>query len=156
MWKVTDVCDPKDCPTPLDVKVEPYKGRYLWYENRPGVLPTEPVYMYFVKCWADGLPQPDLAWTLPGPPIRNSRHWMIKTSTEQYNANQQWNKRNGKPVRPLGMLIRPWATQRKLDDFKASDWPAGSSKRITDGWRPKTWKCYKPRARPDYKAYRTG
>lgn len=25
MWKVTDVCDPKDCPTPLDVKVEPYK-----------------------------------------------------------------------------------------------------------------------------------
>jgi hypothetical protein len=25
MWKVTDVCDPKDCPTPLDIKVEPYK-----------------------------------------------------------------------------------------------------------------------------------
>jgi hypothetical protein len=27
MWKVTDVCDPKDCPTPLDIKVEPYKVR---------------------------------------------------------------------------------------------------------------------------------
>jgi hypothetical protein len=26
MYKVTDVCDPKDCPTPLDVKVEPYSN----------------------------------------------------------------------------------------------------------------------------------
>jgi hypothetical protein len=25
---------------------------------------------------ADGLPQPDLVHTLPGPPVTNSRHWM--------------------------------------------------------------------------------
>jgi hypothetical protein len=46
---VTDVCDPKDCPTPFDVKVEPYKGRYLWYGSK-GSRPRAPVYMYFVKC----------------------------------------------------------------------------------------------------------
>ena len=50
MWKVTDVCDPKDCPTPLDVKVEPYKGKYLFLNNK-GSRPRVPVYMYFVKCW---------------------------------------------------------------------------------------------------------
>lgn len=50
MFKVTDVCDPKDCPTPLDVKVEPYKGKYLFYQHKTqGARPTGPVYMYFVK-----------------------------------------------------------------------------------------------------------
>jgi hypothetical protein len=40
MWKVTDVCDPKDCPTPLDIKVEPYKVR------RSSSMMTAPV----VRC----------------------------------------------------------------------------------------------------------
>lgn len=43
MYKVTDVCDPKDCPTPLDVKVEPYKGKYLFKDSRPGSRPEGPV-----------------------------------------------------------------------------------------------------------------
>lgn len=53
MWKVTDVCDPKDCPSPLDVKVEPYKGRYLWKGGR-GSRPAGPAYAYIVKCWCAG------------------------------------------------------------------------------------------------------
>ena len=53
MFKVTDVCDPKDCPTPLDVKVEPYKGKYLFKDNRPGSRPEGPVIAYFVKCWGE-------------------------------------------------------------------------------------------------------
>lgn len=154
MFKVTDVCDPKDCPTPFDVKVEPYKGRYLFFERRTDFLPSEPVYMYFVRCWADGLPQPDLVNTLPGPPVANSRHWMIKTSTEQWKANQAWNARNGKSQVPLGMLRRPWATQRWLPDYKPSDWPKGSRKKITDGFKPKAWQCTKNKQRPPSKAYR--
>ncbi|KAF8055667.1 hypothetical protein HT031_006689 [Scenedesmus sp. PABB004] len=134
MWKVTDVCDPKDCPTPLDVKVEPYKGKYLWY-NGKGSRPRAPVYMYFVKCWADGLPQPDLDHTLPGPPVTNSRHWMIKTTKEQWQKNQDWNRANGRPFKPLGMLVRPWATQYSVDGFKASDYPPGSSKAV----KPPSW-----------------
>jgi hypothetical protein len=154
MYKVTDVCDPKDCPTPFDVKVEPYKGRYLFFERRTDYLPSEPVYMYFVRCWADGLPQPDLVNTLPGPPVANSRHWMIKTSTEQWRANQAWNARNGKSQVPLGMLRRPWATQRWLPDYKPSDWPKGSSKKITKGFKPKSWQCTKNKQRPSSKAYK--
>lgn len=129
MWKVTDVCDPKDCPTPFDVKVEPYKGRYLFYGNK-GSRPRVPVYMYFVKCWADGLPQPDLVSTLPGPPVTNSRHWMIKTTQEQWQRNQDANKAAGRPVRPLGMLVRPAATQTSLEDFNPTHYPPGSSSRI--------------------------
>eukprot|EP00775_Hariotina_reticulata_P004417 gene4417-4670_t len=134
MWKVTDVCDPKDCPTPLDVKVEPYKGKYLWYGNK-GSRPRVPVYMYFVKCWADGLPQPDLVNTLPGPNVVNSRHWMIKTTREQWERNQAYNRANNQPFRPLGMLVRPWATQFSLDDYRASDYPVGSAKKV----KPPSW-----------------
>jgi hypothetical protein len=43
MYKVTDVCDPKDCPTPLHVKVEPYKGKYLFKDGRFGSRPEGPV-----------------------------------------------------------------------------------------------------------------
>lgn len=31
---------------------------------------------------ADGLPQPDLEKTLPGPPVTNSRHWMVSIAIE--------------------------------------------------------------------------
>jgi hypothetical protein len=135
MYKVTDVCDPKDCPTPLDVKVEPYKGRYLWYirpGGSPGYLPRGPVYMYFVKCWADGMPQPDLASSLPGPPLRNSRHWMIRNTQDQWAKNQAYNRKNGRPEVPLGMLVRPWATQYSVPGFRPQDWPPGSSQYIKD------------------------
>lgn len=134
MWKVTDVCDPKDCPTPLDIKVEPYKGKYLWYGAK-GSRPSVPVYMYFVKCWADGLPQPDLVHTLPGPPVSNSRHWMIKTTREQWERNQAFNRATGQPFKPLGMLVRPWATQYSLGDFKPGQYPPGSHKRV----KPPRW-----------------
>lgn len=47
---------PQDCPTPLHVKVEPYKGKYLFHDNNYGSRPEGPVYMYFVKCceWLGG------------------------------------------------------------------------------------------------------
>ncbi|KAI8473754.1 MAG: hypothetical protein J3K34DRAFT_409834 [Monoraphidium minutum] len=127
MYKVTDVCDPKDCPTPLHVKVEPYKGKYLFKDNQYGSRPEGPVYMYFVKCWADGMPQPDLVNTLPGPTLRNSRHWMIRNTQDQWAKNQEWNRKNGRPEVPLGMLVRPWATQTSAAGFRPQDWPPGSS-----------------------------
>ncbi len=131
MYKVTDVCDPKDCPTPLDIKVEPYKGRYLFHENRKGVLPSGPAYMYFCKCWADGLPQPELASTLPGPPVRNSRHWMISTMRKQWANNQKWNAAHGRPVRRLGDLCRPTAEATTwLRDFDAARYPPGEGLRM--------------------------
>lgn len=109
MFKVTDVCDPRDCPTPLHVKVEPFKGKWLFERSSKGGLPRpgQTAHMYFSKCWADGMPQPDLAHTLPGPPLINSRHWMIKTMREQWRNNQVWNKRHGRHVVPLGDLCRP-------------------------------------------------
>ncbi len=131
MYKVTDVCDPKDCPSPLDIKVEPYKGRYLFKERRPGVLPTGPVYMYFVKCWADGLPQPELAATLPPPAVRNSRHWMISTMRQQWARNQAWNAAHGRERRRLGDLCRPPGEATTwLRDFDRAAWPPGSGRRV--------------------------
>ena len=131
--KVTDVCDPKDCPTPFDIKVEPYKGRYLWRmgtNDNPYYLPTGPVDMYFVKCWADGMPQPDMLGALPGPALQNSRHWMITNTEMQWKKNQEWARKHGQPTKPLGMLVRPEATQRWLADYRQSEWPAGSQYKV--------------------------
>jgi hypothetical protein len=34
------------------------------------------------------MPQPDLLDTLPGPTLRNSRHWMIRNTQDQWYRNQ--------------------------------------------------------------------
>lgn len=132
MFKVTDVCDPKDCPTPLHVKVEPYKGRYLFHVagSDPSLLPQEPVHMYFCKCWADGMPQPEMVDQLPGPTLINSRHWMIKATQDQWNMNQAWNRQNKREPKALGMLWRPWATMKTLKGYRAQDYPPGSSNMV--------------------------
>jgi len=55
---------------------------------------------------------------------------MIKTTQEQWQRNQDANKAAGRPVRPLGMLVRPAATQTSLEDFNPTHYPPGSSSRI--------------------------
>ena len=44
----------------------------------------------------------------------------IKTTKEQWEANQAYNRANGRPFKPLGMLVRPWATQYSVDGFNAA------------------------------------
>lgn len=117
-------------PTPIaELKQRPKPNHA---SSSPAPLPPHKVYMYFVKCWADGMPQPDLVNTLPGPPLRNSRHWMIRSTEDQWSRNQEYNKQHSKQVVPLGMLVRPWATQYSVPGFKNSDWPPGSSSYIKD------------------------
>jgi hypothetical protein len=50
MWKVTDVCDPKDCPTPLDIKVEPYKVCAVAAERhgKDSCTTTQQIHMAYV------------------------------------------------------------------------------------------------------------
>lgn len=48
---------------------------------------------------------------------------------------QESNKAAGRPVVPLGMLVRPEATQYSLPGFKAGDWPPGSAARVA----PPSW-----------------
>lgn len=62
MLKVTDICDPADCATPADIKVDRTKVRVM--EGLTGKLITaypevlgdeylEKTWWFFVKCWAD-------------------------------------------------------------------------------------------------------
>ena len=136
MFKVTDVCD--DCRDPFEVRVEAWKASYLFH-HREGPRPTKPVFLYFSPYWADGLPQPDLENTLPGPTLLNSRHWMIKKMFDQHALNQQWAKKNGKPVWPLGALIRPQATiyPGQLRDFKPGDFGPGSAQAVIEQYKRK-------------------
>jgi hypothetical protein len=60
---------------------------------------------------------------------------MIKTTQEQWQRNQNANKAAGKPTKPLGMLVRPWATQTSLADFSAAEYPPGSSSSV----KPPSW-----------------
>lgn len=138
MFKVTDVCPPEVCKTPFEVRVEAWKASYLFY-HRNGQRPTDQVYAYFSPCWADGLPQPDLKHMLPGPELLNSRHWMLRHLTSQHKNNQDWNRKNGRPVRRLGALVRPWATlyPGQLRDFRPEDWPKGSHKRVIEQYKRK-------------------
>ena len=76
------------------------------------------------------MPQPDMVSALPGPPLRNSRHWMIRNTQDQWKLNQQANRRRGKPEVPLGMLVRPWATQTSVPGFNPREWPPGSQARV--------------------------
>lgn len=118
-------------PLPPPPSPPPLQGKYLFYQHKTkGARPEGPVYMYFVKCWADGMPQPDMVSQLPGPPLRNSRHWMIRNTQDQWARNQEFNKRNGKPQVPLGMLVRPWATQTSVPGYRKEDWPVGSRQYI--------------------------
>ena len=45
---------------------------------------------------------------------------------------QAYNRAHGKQEVPLGMLVRPWATQHlgDLKDYRPQDWPPGSSEYI--------------------------
>lgn len=78
------------------------------------------------------MPQPDMVNQLPGPPLRNSRHWMIRNTQEQWRLNQEYNRKQGRPEVPLGMLVRPWATQYSVPGFRAADWPPGSRQYVVD------------------------
>jgi hypothetical protein len=121
------------------VRVEAWKASYLYY-HREGQRPNKQAYLYFTPCWADGMPQPDLEHTLPGPRLLNSRHWMIKKMYDQHKLNQEWAKKYGKPVRPLGALVRPWATLQtpaQLRDFKPEDWGRDSHKRVIEQYKRK-------------------
>ncbi len=103
---------------------------------------------------ADGMPQPDLLSTLPGPPLRNSRHWMIRNTQDQWARNQEHNKKTGRPVVPLGMLVRPWATQYGVAGFSPKEWPPGSAKKVTD--KKKCAAAPAVKARPPAAAARAG
>jgi hypothetical protein len=59
----------------------------------------------------------------------------IKTTRAQWERNQAYNRAKGEPFKPLGMLVRPWATQYSLDDFKPANYPPGSHKRV----KPPRW-----------------
>lgn len=59
----------------------------------------------------------------------------IKTTREQWERNQAFNRATGQPFKPLGMLVRPWATQYSLGDFKPGQYPPGSHKRV----KPPRW-----------------
>lgn len=61
MLKVTDICDPAECATPADIKVDRSKVRIM---EKPGGTPIgqfqvtgdefpEKTWWFFVKCWAD-------------------------------------------------------------------------------------------------------
>jgi hypothetical protein len=138
MFKITDVCPPSICKTPFEVRVESWKASYLFYHSQ-GPRPTQEVYAYISPCWADGLPQPDLEQTLPGPKLLNSRHWMLKKLNDQFRLNQEWAMKHGKPVRALGALVRPWATiyPGQLRDFKPEDWPKGSERGVIEQYKRK-------------------
>lgn len=60
---------------------------------------------------------------------------MIKATQEQWQRNQDSNKAAGRPVKPLGMLVRPAATQTSLADFNPTHYPPGSSSSI----KPPSW-----------------
>lgn len=82
------------------------------------------------------MPQEDLRSTLPGPYFTNSRSYMIESTYKQWEKNQEWNKKQGRPVIPIGSLWRPEATQKWAPGYKAEDWPAGSS-----NWVKSTYPC---------------
>lgn len=69
IFKVTDVCDPRDCPTPFVMKAQAWKASYLFY-HRNGQRPTDQMFLYWTPCWADGIVQPDFDAKIPGPPLR--------------------------------------------------------------------------------------
>jgi hypothetical protein len=59
-------------------------------------------------------PQAQTSAPRPAPPGRRPRP-------------QAHNQKAGKQVVPLGMLVRPWATQFSVPGFRPQDWPPGSS-----------------------------
>lgn len=138
MFKVTDVCPPSVCKSPFEVRVEAWKASYLFY-HREGRRPNKQAYLYFSPCWMDGLPQPDLKHTLPGPELLNSRHWMIRHMHAQHALNQAWNKKRGRPVRQLGSLVRPWATlyPGQLGGYRAENYGPGSDRRVVEQYKRK-------------------
>ncbi len=77
------------------------------------------------------MPQPDLVRTLPGPILKNSRSWMIDATAQQWANNQKWNENARVPSKPLGSLWRPEATMKSVPFFKKSEYPPGSSKKVT-------------------------
>ena len=69
MFKVTDICDPDVCQTPMDIKMDRDKYNSL-YDGPPD--PIEPtgtqgdkaIYWMFTKCWADvSIDSPSLGLT---------------------------------------------------------------------------------------------
>ena len=138
MLKVTDICstdpnDPTHCESPADIKVERSKVSVMEgltanpltsYPQLTGNEFPEKTWWFFMKCWADGLPQPayqDNNW-FTSPPLANNLKWAQDTATEQYKNNQVAYAAKGWPTYPNG------AYDPKRDDTTSppiTDWVPG-------------------------------
>lgn len=140
MLKVTDVCstdpsDPTYCESPADIKVDRSKVSIMEgltanplksYEQLAGSAFPEKTWWFFMKCWADGLPQPAYQNTAENwfttPALPNNLKWAQDTVTQQYKNNQAAYPAKGWETYPDG------AYNTKRDDTTSppiSDWVAG-------------------------------
>jgi len=138
MLKVTDICstdpnDPTHCATPADIKIDRTKASIMQgltanplksYPQLTGNEFPEKTWWFFMKCWADGLPQPAYQgnnW-FTTPALVNNLKWAQNTATTQYKNNQAAYAAKGWPTYPNG------AYNPKRDDTTSppiSDWVDG-------------------------------
>ena len=152
MLKVTDICstdpnDPTHCESPADIKVERSKvgvmegltGNPLTsYPQLTGNEFPEKTWWFFMKCWADGLPQPAYQgnnW-FTRPPLANNLKWAQDTATTQYKNNQVAYAAKGWPTYPNG------AYDPKRDDTTSppiTDWVPGQEPKYQPIANGKGW-----------------
>jgi len=145
MLKVTDICstdpnDPTHCATPADIKIDRTKASIMQgltanplksYPQLTGNEFPEKTWWFFMKCWADGLPQPAYQgnnW-FTTPALVNNLKWAQNTATTQYKNNQAAYAAKGWPTYPNG------AYNPKRDDTTSppiSDWVPGQEPK----WQP--------------------